>query len=436
MFSLLFYRLLFLLLLPILIIALLIRSRRNPDYRKRLAERLGITPNHFKTGGIVLHAASVGEVIALKSFIEQLLATYPTLPITVTTFTPTGSAQVQKLFGNTVQHCYLPIDVMPCSYLFLTRLKPQLMIFMETELWPNIIAQCQQSQIKLLLINGRLSNKSVASYSKIKALITPTINRFDHILCQSQENRDNFIQLGCHEQRALVSGNLKFDISINNELEAKQAELAKSCTFESNKPRSVWLVASTHPGDETLALSAFKQIKQHDQNTLLILVPRHPERFNDVAHLCLAQNFTLAKRSDNTPVNLQDIWLIDTLGELMAAFGLADVVTMGGSFSDVGGHNPLEPALFKKPVVVGSNMSNFNEVLAQLKNHQGIVQLSEQALSENLASTSAELAECVSSLLLDEKRRQQLGDNAHLVVLENQGASQLSLDYVQALMAR
>lgn len=436
MFSLLFYRLFFLLLLPLLVIALLVRSRRNPDYRKRLTERLGISPSHIKPGGIVLHAASVGEVIALKHFIEQLLASYPDIPLTVTTFTPTGSAQVRKLFGDNVQHCYLPIDVMPCSYLFLTRLKPQLMIFMETELWPNLIAQSQSRNIKLLLINGRLSQKSVTSYSKIKALIKPTLNRFDKILCQSQGNMENFLHLGCQTHRTQVSGNLKFDISINDELNAKQAELAKYCAFTEINPRKVWLVASTHPGDESLVLSAFKLIKQQHNDALLIIVPRHPERFNDVANLCLSHNFTLAKRSEKTIVSQQDIWLLDTLGELMAAFALADVVTMGGSFSEVGGHNPLEPALFKKPIVVGSNMSNFTEVLAQLKNQQGIIQLSDEALSEQLESTSTELAECVSSLFLDAKQRQQLGENAHQVVLANQGASQLSLDYVQDLMAR
>ena len=182
MISLLFYRILLLLLLPLLLIFLLFRSKNNKAYRQRWSERLGLFPKPYQQGGIVVHAASVGEVIALKSFIEKLLLTYPDLPITITSFTPTGSAQVSKLFGSRVQHGYLPLDLLPCTALFLHRLKPKMMIFMETELWPNLIAQCRQQNIKLLLINGRLSKKSLVSYQKISPLIKPCLNSFDKIL--------------------------------------------------------------------------------------------------------------------------------------------------------------------------------------------------------------------------------------------------------------
>lgn len=428
MFALLVYRIVLLLLLPIILLALLFRSISNPQYRKRFSERFGFIPAPYKKNGIIVHAASVGEVIALTPLIEQLLQTYPELPITLTTFTPTGSAQVKKQFSSRVQHCFLPLDIFPCTQIFLTRLQPKLMIFMETELWPNLINQCANKQIKLLLINGRLSANSMKSYNKISPLITPTLNNFDKILCQSQDNLLNFIKLGASNDRCFVSGNLKFDISINTSILDKQAQLKMLLP----EHRQLWLVASTHQGDEEIALTAFKQIKNHFPTLLLVLVPRHPERFNSVEKLCLSHDLTLVKRSENIPVESQDIWLLDTLGELMPAYSLADIVTMGGSFSHIGGHNPLEPALFKKTIVVGSDMSNFTDVLKQLKQLQGIVQL---PVNQTSAGQSSQLAKMIISLLQDASKAELLGKQAHQVVINNQGASERTLSQVQELMS-
>jgi 3-deoxy-D-manno-octulosonic-acid transferase len=423
MFALLIYRIILLLLLPIILLALLCRSTTNRHYRQRLSERLGFIPKPYVKNGIIVHAASVGEVIALTPLIEQLLQTYPELPITLTTFTPTGSAQVKKQFSSRVQHCFLPLDILPCTQLFLTRL-----IFMETELWPNLINQCASKQIKLLLINGRLSANSMKNYKKISPLITPTLNHFDKILCQSQDNLANFLQLGAHNDRCSVSGNLKFDISINTNILDKQAQL----TTLLPEHRQLWLVASTHQGDEEIALDAFKQIKVLFPTLLLVLVPRHPERFNAVEKLCYGYDFTLVKRSKNIPVESQDIWLLDTLGELMAAYSLADIVTMGGSFSHIGGHNPLEPALFKKPIVVGDDMSNFTDVLQQLKQLQGIVQL---PVNQTRAEKSSQLAKMIINLLQDTPKAELLGQQAHQVVINNQGASDHTLSQIQELMS-
>jgi len=415
--------------MPILLLALLFRSISNPQYRQRLIERLGFTSNTSPTSsnmknGIIVHAASVGEVIALTPFVEQLLQQYSHLPITVTTFTPTGSAQVRKQFGTRVNHAYLPLDILPCTQLFLARLQPKIMIFMETELWPNLISQCATKEIKLLLINGRLSANSMKSYQKISALIKPTLNHFDQVLCQSQDNLNNFLKLGASPTRCQVSGNLKFDITINTTIE-KQAKLEK--LLPENRP--IWLVASTHQGDEEIALQAFKKIRSLFPELLLVLVPRHPERFASVAKLCNNQGYSLAKRSKNSQVKEQDIWLLDTLGELMAAYALADIVTMGGSFSHIGGHNPLEPALFKKPIIVGNDMSNFTEVLMQLKKNQGVIQL-DNTNSDN----HQQLAQAVIDLLKDKDSASLLGSKAHKVVLDNQGASMRTLAQVQELI--
>ena len=427
MFALLIYRIISLLLSPIILLALLLRSLTNSQYRQRLSERLGFIATPYKKHGIIVHAASVGEVIALTPLIEQLLQTYPDSPITLTTFTPTGSTQVKKQFSSRVQHYFLPLDLLPCTQLFLTRLEPKLMVFMETELWPNLISQCKNKQIKLLLINGRLSANSMKSYNKISLLITPALNSFDKILCQSQDNLNNFIHLGADNERCLLSGNLKFDISINDAILDKQAQL----TTLLPKHRQLWLVASTHQGDEEVALTAFKQIKALFPTLLLVIVPRHPERFKTVEKLSLSHNFTIAKRSENKRVESEDIWLLDTLGELMAAYALADIITMGGSFSNIGGHNPLEPALFNKPIVVGSDMSNFTEVLKQLKQLQGIVQLPP---SRTNTEQSSQLAQMIIDLLQDESQAELLGKQAHQVVINNQGASERTLSYIQELM--
>jgi 3-deoxy-D-manno-octulosonic-acid transferase len=418
-------------LLPFLLVFLFIRSKNNKAYRERILERLGYFPNPVEQGGIVVHAASVGEVIALKSFIEKLIQAYPHLPITVTTFTPTGSDQVKKLFGCKVQHGYLPLDIFPSTALFLQRLKPKMIIFMETELWPNLIAQCSHRNIKLLLINARLSNKSLTSYQKITPLIKPCINRFDKILTQSQENLSHFLQLGAHKDRCINSGNLKFDICVNAQVIEKKAELGKLLPSQNHLTnRTILLAASTHEGDETIVLTAFKDLLTLYPQLLLVLVPRHPERFEHVAKLCRDHNFSLAKRSENTVINDEQVWLLDSLGELMAAYALSDIVTMGGSFNGVGGHNPLEPALFNKPIVVGHNMSNFNEIMQQLRQENAIVELNNY--SEK--SSATQLATEVTKLLQQPDQQKNIGNNAQKVVLANQGASDTTIKQVQKVL--
>ena len=432
-FALLGYRLIFLVLMPLVLLFLVFRSRNNIAYRQRFAERLGLISNRLKSGGIVVHAASVGEVIALKSYIEQLLTQQPSLPITLTTFTPTGSAQVKKLFGEQVQHCYLPFDNIISTTLFLARLKPKAMVFMETELWPNLITQCHQQKIKLMLINGRLSAKSVSSYRKLVWLITPSLNYFDAILCQSEVNFENFLNLGRMRDGCEISGNLKFDIFVTQALQAKQAQLSSVLATE----RPVWIVASTHPGDEAIALQAFEQLKQSVDDLLLIMVPRHPERFDEVAQLCLSNNFQLARRSQQESVLLDtDIFLLDSLGELLPTYAFATVVTMGGSFSHVGGHNPLEPALYKKAIVVGDNMSNFSEVLTQLDEKQAIIQLTKPFTGDG--DRSAVIAKGLSievlNILNSPEQQQTLGENAFGVVMQNQGASTRSVNQLNKLL--
>lgn len=418
--ALLSYRLLLLLLLPILFLFILLRSRSQKAYRERLLERFGLLNRTFSQTDIVIHAASVGEVLALRPLVEQLIQLHPKKKITFTTFTPTGSEQVQKLFADKVQHCYLPLDLYFANWLFLQKLKPSLIVFMETELWPCFVAQAKKRHCKLLLINARLSQSSVNAYSRLSWLFSPCIQGFDKILAQSQDNLVAFQTLGAEQKRCSNTGNIKYDITLNEHISAKIAQL-KSCIPAGKK---IWVMASTHPGDEEIALRAFASLMVEHPALLLVIVPRHPERFKKVA--LLAQQFSqhTITRSSNEPLtNASKIWVLDTLGELIALYGVSDIVSMGGSFSDVEGHNPLEPAYFKKPVIVGPRMKNFAEITTQLMANNGLISLKEDDLTSSLSNA-------VKQLMNNEAEQKALGQNAYNVVLENQGAITVTLEEI------
>ena len=363
LFALFAYRVVLILLFPVILLLLLIRSKSNPQYRQKLSERFGLFPKPAKSGGIIVHAASVGEVLALRGFIEHLLVQYTHLPITITTFTPTGAEQVKKLFGDRVQRGYLPLDILPFTSIFLRRLKPKLIIFMETELWPNLISQCANQNIKLLLINGRLSDNSMKSYKKLSALIKPALNNFDNILTQSHDNEINFLNIGANKNKCSVSGNLKFDIKVDNSVIEKQKELKQFLPCE----RPIWLLASSHEGDENIILDAFDRILKSQPTLLLILVPRHPERFNHVEQLILATHYSYQKRSDNTIFqNKTDIILGDSMGEMLLWYASANIAFIGGSLVKTGGHNPLEATALGIPVVSGHYVFNFSDIYPAL----------------------------------------------------------------------
>ena len=415
------YQLTILLLAPILVIVFLIRSISQKEYRQRMTERFGWLPSRMRTGGIVVHAASVGEVIAVKPFVEQLLIQYPDLPITVTTFTPTGSAQVKRFFLNKVQHCYLPLDISFCVHLFFRLLQPKALVLMETELWPTLIHRCHKSQVKIMLINGRLSAKSLKGYKKLTPLITPALNKFDAILCQSADNAHHFVEMGAEQSIVHNSGNLQYDIHVTEAVESKIAELKQQLPAG----RKVVVVGSTHQGEEKHAIEAYKKLKPQHPDLLLVLVPRHPERFDRVADICLQHELNVARRSQSDAVeSTDDVWLIDTLGELLATYSFADVCIVAGSFSDIGGHNPLEAALFAKPIIVGTNMANFKDINDKFLDANGIVQLED----------NIHLAEKLHVLLTDKELAESIGKNGHDVVRQNQGATQASINKLAALL--
>jgi 3-deoxy-D-manno-octulosonic-acid transferase len=414
------YRVIGTILLPVLVIAILVRSIKQPDYRRRIFERLGFCRKPKAPGGIIIHGSSLGEIASLKSFIEGILARFPNHPVIVTCFTPAGSQHIKRLFGERVIHSYLPFDSMLCNAIFLARTKPSAMIFMETELWPSLALQTKKKGAKLVLINARLSDNSVRHYPKIGALMRLTLNSFDAILAQSFNNQQRFAQLGASESTLSLVGNIKYDITANVLAEQK----AKALKTLLNS-RFIWVVGSSHEDEEKLLLDTFESLKRHCPQLLLILVPRHPERFAPLACQMAARNFIVVRQSANQqPSDTTDIWLVDTIGELLMFYAIADICTVAGSFDNTGGHNPLEPALFGKPTTVGPNMRNAQELVIDLLAADAIIQ---HKNAETLVTDIIRLIE-------NPEARRKLGDRAAIILKRNQGATERCLIILEEML--
>ncbi|HUE92042.1 lipid IV(A) 3-deoxy-D-manno-octulosonic acid transferase [Pseudomonas sp.] len=364
------YTLLFHLGLPLVAGRLAWRAWQAPAYAQRIGERFALGLPPLKPGGIWLHAVSVGESIAAAPLVRELLARYPQLPITVSCMTPTGSERIQALFGGPeyagrVQHCYLPYDLPWAAARFLDRVQPRLAVIMETELWPNHIHQCHRRGIPVALANARLSERSARGYARFAKLTAPMLAELDLIAVQTTLEAERFRSLGARAECVEVTGSIKFDLSIDPELLSRATLLRGQWQAES---RPVWIAASTHAGEDEIVLAAHRQLLKQSPDALLILVPRHPERFGSVFELCQRQGFSTRRRSSGELALAGDqVLLGDTMGELLFLYALADTAFVGGSLVANGGHNLLEPAALGKPVLSGPHLFNFLEIAAQLR---------------------------------------------------------------------
>ena len=404
------YTLLFHLGLPLIALRLAWRSWRAPAYRRRIGERfaLGLPPLH--PGGIWVHAVSVGESIAAAPMIRALQARYPHLPITVTCMTPTGSERIQALFGDAVQHCYLPYDLPWAAARFLQRVRPRLAVIMETELWPNHIQQCARRGIPVVLANARLSERSARGYGRFARLTAPMLAQLSWIAAQSEVEAERFRGLGARPACVAVTGSIKFDLQIDPELPLRAAALRAQWQAAG---RPVWIAASTHAGEDEIVLAAHRQLLARYPEALLILVPRHPERFSSVFELCRQAGFATARRSLGEAVEPGTAVLLgDTMGELLFLYALADLALVGGSLVPNGGHNLLEPAALGKPVFSGPHLFNFLEIAAQLR----------QAGALREVVDAATLAEALQQLWADDSTAEDMGQAGLAVLRANQGA--------------
>lgn len=403
---------------PFVWLRLLLRSRKAPAYRKRWAERYGFCRGKVAPDGIMLHSVSVGETLAAIPLVRALRHRYPTLPITVTTMTPTGSERVQSAFGQNVHHVYLPYDL-PCAMnRFLNTVRPKLVIVMETELWPNMITALNKRKIPLVIANARLSERSAKGYKKLGSFTRRLMSRITLIAAQNEEDAGRFLELGAKRSQLTVTGSIKFDISVTPELAARAITLRRQWAPH----RKVWIATSTHDGEESIILDAHRQLLAKFPNLLLILVPRHPERFKDAKELVQKGGFSFTLRSSGEiPSGSTQVVIGDSMGELMMLYGIADLAFVGGSLVERGGHNPLEPAAHAIPVLMGPHIFNFKDICAKLQQADGLITVTD----------AQSLANEISTLLIDEDYRLYYGRHAVEVLHQNQGALQRLLQLLQ-----
>lgn len=417
------YTLLFHLALPLLALRLYLRARKAPAYGRRIGERFAIKLPTMRKGGIWVHAVSVGESIAAAPMVRALLKAYPELPITLTCMTPTGSERIGALFADEprVQHCYLPYDLPWAAGRFLDHVQPRLGVIMETELWPNHIHQCARRGIPVALANARLSERSARGYGRFARLTRPMLAEMSLIAAQTEVEVQRFLALGARAACVQVTGSIKFDLKIDEQLVPRAQALRQQWAATS---RPVWIAASTHDGEDALILQAHQQLLQVHGDALLILVPRHPERF-DAVHAICSQQFATVRRSTGLPVLAQtQVLLGDTMGELLFLYALADMAFVGGSLVPTGGHNPLEPAALALPVLMGPHVFNFLEISAMLREAGALQQVDD---AQGLAGAVQRLVE-----LPQDARR--MGEAGRAVMRANQGALQRLLEGLEKLM--
>ncbi|EXF45339.1 3-deoxy-D-manno-octulosonic-acid transferase [Pseudomonas sp. BAY1663] len=416
------YTLLFHLGLPLIFLRLLWRAWRAPAYARRIGERFAIGLPPLAPGGIWVHAVSVGESIAAAPLIRELMARHPGLPITVTCMTPTGSERIQALFGDRVQHCYLPYDLPWAAARFLDRVRPRLAVVMETELWPNHIHQCARRGIPVALANARLSERSARGYARFARLTAPMLAELSLIAVQTAAEAERFRQLGARPASVEVTGSIKFDLSIDPALLERAAALR---TQWDARQRPLWIAASTHVGEDEIVLAAHRQLLAQHPQALLVLVPRHPERFAAVAELCRKEGFASVRRSQGEAVGAGiEVLVGDTMGELLFLYALADVAFVGGSLVPNGGHNLLEPAALGKPVLSGPHLFNFLEIAAQLRDAGALREV----------ASAAELASAVEALWSDPPLAERMRTAGLMVLRNNQGALQRLLAGLERLV--
>jgi len=416
------YNILFTLILPLIIVRLLWRSVKAPAYARRWAERFGLAKLDAVQRGnrgrwLWVHAVSVGESIAAAPLIRKLRAQHPELPIVVTTMTPTGSERVREMFGSDVCHVYAPYDHPVAVTNFLRRFQPHTLVIMETELWPNIIHYTKAAGGRVIVANARLSEKSARGYEKFPKLGKPMLQQIDCVAAQAENDALRFKRLGVAQEQLQITGSIKFEIDVPDTLVEQRAALAD--LIEGDRP--ILIAASTREGEEEKVLLAYKACLSKIPDLLLVLVPRHPERFRAVAKLVQERGLTLVKRSEDAAVSeLCNVFLGDSMGEMLSYFSISAVAFVGGSLVPTGCHNVLEPAALGLPVLVGPSQFNFQTICEQLE---------EAGALRSVADEQA-LANAIMLLFADADLRQRMGDAGRAVIQENRGALQRTYDIV------
>lgn len=417
------YRLVMGLLLPLVLLRLLWRSLWLPAYRERWGERLGFYPEGLGAAELWVHAVSLGEVQAAFPLITALLERHPGLGVVVTTTTPTGAQRLDALLGGRVQHVYTPYDLPALVGRFLRQFRPRLVVILETEIWPSLLAACEQQGVPVILANARLSARSARGYARFGGFAGRLLGRFALIAAQSQADAQRFLALGAAPERVRVTGSIKLDLT----LPAGLREDAEALRHLWGGSRPVWVAGSTHEGEETLLLAAHQAVRRVLPDALLVLVPRHPERFARVAALVKRQGMPMVARSEGRPCAAETaVFLGDTLGELPLFLGAADAAFIGGSLVPRGGHNLLEAAAVGVPVAVGPHTYNFAGLTELMLARGGAVRV----------QGAADLAQVMVGWLGDAAERVRIGEAGRRVLEEQRGALQRLLSLLEEYLAK
>ncbi|HFG1933443.1 TPA: lipid IV(A) 3-deoxy-D-manno-octulosonic acid transferase, partial [Vibrio cholerae] len=364
------YTLLLLITAPFMLYGLYKKRAGKPAFGTRWKEHFGVTPklDDSTSRPLWIHAVSVGEAIAATPIIQAIKERQPDLPIVVTTTTSTGAQQIKKL-SNLVEHRYMPLDFPFCINGFLNAIQPSQLLIMETELWPNTLHCVAKRNIPITVINARLSERSCRRYQRFQSVFHLLSCHISQLLCQYQSDADRFLRLGIDRHKISITGSIKFDITVTDEIRQQGQALREQL----GQDRPIWIAASTHQGEDEMCLEAHRQLLNHYPDALLILVPRHPERFNSVDLLCRTQGFTVSRRTEPVTEPTQ-IYLGDTMGEMLTLMYAADVCFMGGSLlgDKVGGHNLVEPAALGMPILTGQSYYNFYDIVYLLRKNEAI----------------------------------------------------------------
>jgi 3-deoxy-D-manno-octulosonic-acid transferase len=398
-------------------------------------ERLGNLPPKFEDahlhgpGGIWIHAVSMGETLAVAGLVQALQAECPERRIFLSCVTAAGREIGEARMPGVAGHFYLPLDFRFSVRRAFARVQPALLMIVETELWPNLLRVAREEGARVVLVNARLSRRSFRGYRLTRPFMRRILNGIDWIGAQTNEDAERFIALGASPERVAVTGNLKFD-SKPPRAGRFSSQLRAGLAAAQRGP--VWLAASTMPGEETMLLEAWNEIRKQHPKSFFILVPRHPKRFGEAAQLLKESGRRFVRRSALEPeaqdfaqqLVLPEIILLDTLGELAGILEVADVVFVGGSLVPTGGHNLLEPAYWGKPILIGPHMENFRD----------IARVFLEAKAAAIVHNPAELARRVHELLQDEGKRKEMGDRARHLMERGSGATEHTLEQLRIML--
>jgi 3-deoxy-D-manno-octulosonic-acid transferase len=394
-------------------------------FHKGILARLGFLPEGLALDKpIWVHAVSVGEVVAIKGLIESLRRIYPKEKFVISTVTSTGNKIAKEIAREGDLVTYLPLDFSFIVRSVIGKINPSLFIIAETEIWPNLIRYLYLKNIPIVVVNGRISDRSLKGYQSIRLLLKPVLNKVEVFCVQTKTDANRLMGLGVAESKIKITGNMKFDIKDYQGTKESGPDLRQRLGL--GEKEQLLVCGSTHPGEEELILKVYNELKKDSFSLRLLIVPRHPERSTEVAKLIkkFSLEFKMLSSVEDKDTDKQAVFILDSIGQLLKYYAIADIVFVGGSLIKKGGHNILEPAAFAKPILFGPYMFNFRDIAELFLNNKAAI----------LVRNSDELRDNIKLLLSQHLKREELGGNAKKVILDNRGATTRNIECLKSIL--